>query len=211
MIDNKDIIFEDDYLLVINKPAGILTVPTNDNEKNTLTNQANKILEKRGLNIKVLPCHRLDRDTSGLIIYAKDKIIQEKIMDQFRNNQVRKRYIAFVDGALDIASGTVSFPIENKKAITKYKLLQKRKGYSIIKVEALTGRTNQIRIHFKMIGHPLLGERKFAFGKDFKVKFRRTALHASEIHFRHPCTNQKLYFFSRLPDDMSRLIGGQIK
>ena len=76
-----------------------------------------------------------------------------------------------------------------------------------IEVEPVTGRTNQIRIHFKMIGHPLLGERKFAFGKDFKVKFRRVALHASEIQFKHPLSGKVLYFSSKLADDMNRLIG----
>jgi 23S rRNA pseudouridine1911/1915/1917 synthase len=142
-----------------------------------------------------------------LIIYAKDNLVQEKMMEQFKNGQVEKKYIAFVRGTVKKSYGVINFPIKNRKAVTKYKLMQRRKGYSIIEVELLTGRTNQIRIHFKMIGHPLLGERKFAFGKDFKIKFRRVALHASQIEFRHPVNKKKLFFSSRLPDDMNRLIG----
>ena len=207
MLDEKIIIFEDDNLLIINKPSGILTVPTPKNEKYTLSNCINSILKKRNPQIRAFPCHRLDRDASGLIIFAKNQNIQQKVMGQFKSGQVKKKYIAFVQGVLKKSSGIISFPIENKKAITKYKLLQRRKGYSIIEVEPATGRTNQIRIHFKMIGHPLLGERKFAFGKDFKIKFRRVALHASEIQFKHPSSDKVLYFSSKLPDDMNRLIG----
>ncbi|MDD5005465.1 MAG: RluA family pseudouridine synthase [Candidatus Omnitrophica bacterium] len=207
MVSEKSIVYEDESLIVVNKPSGILTVPTPKNEKYTLTACLNKVLEKRGLNTKVFPCHRLDRETSGLIIYAKSPAAQEMIMEQFKIGQVKKKYIAFVQGLIKNPSDTISFPIENKKAITKYKLLQRRKDYSIIEVEPSTGRTNQIRIHFKMIGHPLLGERKFAFGKDSKVKFRRVALHASEIQFRHPADGRILCFSSKLADDMNRLIG----
>ena len=207
MLDQKIIIYEDDNLLVINKPAKILTVPTDKKEKYTLTSCINNILKQRGSAEKAFPCHRLDRDASGLIIYAKDQDIQQKIMQQFKNGLVKKKYIAFVDGILKDSFGTISFPIENKRAITKYKLVQRRKGYSIILAEPATGRTNQIRIHFKMIGHPLLGERKFAFGKDFKIKFRRVALHASEIQFKHPQTGRILNFSSKLADDMNRLVG----
>lgn len=207
MFDENNIVYEDNELVVVNKPSGILTVSTPKNEKHTLTNCLNSIFKKRNLGVKVFPCHRLDRDASGLIIYAKNKDIQDKIMDQFRNRQVKKKYIAFVQGIVRKSFGVIEFPIENKKAITKYKLLQRRNGYSIIEFEPTTGRTNQIRIHFKMIGHPLLGERKFAFGKDAKVKFKRMALHAAKIQFRHPVNKNILSFSLRLPDDMNRLVG----
>ncbi|MBL7198338.1 MAG: RluA family pseudouridine synthase [Candidatus Omnitrophica bacterium] len=211
MFDEKAIVFEDKRLLVVNKPSGMLTVPTPKKEKHTLTSCIKNIFEERGLHIEIFPCHRLDREASGLIIYAKNRDIQHKIMSQFKNGQVRKKYIAFIDGLIKKPKGTISFAIENKRAITKYKLLQRRKYYSIIEVEPSTGRTNQIRIHFKMVGHPLLGERRFAFGKDFKIKFRRLALHASEIQFRHPLSDKVLTISLRLPDDMNRLIGSLMK
>jgi len=207
MFDEKAIVYEDNSLVVINKPPGILTVPTPKNEKYTLTNCINAMFKKRNLDVCALPCHRLDRDVSGLIIYAKSKDIQDKIMDQFRNRQIKKKYVAFVQGIVKSPFGIINFPIENKKAITKYKLLQRRKGYSIIEAESTTGRTNQIRIHFKMIGHPLLGERKFSFGKDANVKFKRVALHAAKIQFKHPVDKKILSFSLRLPDDMNRLVG----
>jgi len=207
MFDDKIILYEDESLLIINKPSGILTVPTPKKENYTLTSVVNTILRKKGIQTEVFPCHRLDRETSGLIIYAKSRAIQEIVMEQFKNGKVKKKYIAFVQGLVKQPSGVISFPIENKKAITKYKLLQRRKGYSIIEAEPETGRTNQIRIHFKMIGHPILGERKFAFGKDFNIKFRRVALHAGEIKFSHHATGKSLSFSCRLADDMNKLIG----
>jgi 23S rRNA pseudouridine1911/1915/1917 synthase len=207
MLDEKIIIYEDQFLLVVNKPPGILTVPTPKKENYTLTSCINKILKDKNPQVNAWPCHRLDRDTSGLIIYAKDRATEQKITEQFKNGRVEKKYIAFVDGTMKQPGGVINFSIENKKAITKYKLVQRRKGYSIIEAKPVTGRTNQIRIHFKMIGHPLLGERKFAFGKDFKIKFRRVALHSSEIKFRHPVSGEFLHFSSRLPDDMNRLVG----
>jgi 23S rRNA pseudouridine1911/1915/1917 synthase len=211
MIDEKIIVYEDEALVIANKPSGILTVPTPKQERYTLTRILNDIFKKRGFKKEVFPCHRLDRDTSGLIIYAKGRAFQQALMEQFRNGQVNKKYIAFIQGLVKNPQGVISFPLENKKAITKYKLLQRRKGYSIIEVKPTTGRTNQIRIHFKMIGHPLLGERKFAFAKDYPVKFRRVALHASEIQFRHPLSGKLLSFSCKLPDDMNRLIGSLIK
>ena len=206
----NNIIYEDGDIMVIDKPSGLLTVPAPKKEKDTLSDHLNNIVRRRDKSAKVYPCHRLDKDTSGIIVYAKNKNSRELIMQQFKDGIVKKKYIAFVKGKMKRNSGTLSFPIENKKAFTKYKLLQARKGYSIIEVETLTGRTNQVRIHFAMILSPLLGERKFAFGKDFNIKFRRVALHASEIQFHHPQTKEILQFHCELPDDMSKLIGGQI-
>lgn len=211
MITEKNILYEDDDVLVINKPAGMLTVPTPKKEKYTLTSCLGALLRGRGFEGGVYPCHRLDRDTSGLIIYAKKKSVQDAMMQQFRDGQVRKAYIAFVSGILKRPSGVISFPVENKKAVTKYKLLQKRKGYSIIEAAPTTGRTNQIRIHFATIGHPLLGERQFAFGKDFRVKFRRVALHACRLEFKHPTEGKFVRFAIPLPDDMSRFAGTQLR
>lgn len=212
MLNERSIIYEDQDLVILNKPAGILTVPTPKKEHHTLTNLLNEFLRRRGnADIRAYPCHRLDRDTSGLIIYAKSKHIQQAVMEQFKHGQVQKAYVAFVRGELKRPVGILSFPIESKKAITKYKLLQRRRGYSIIEARPTTGRTNQIRIHCAMIGHPLLGERQFAFGRDFSVKFHRVALHASRLALPHPRTGGRLELHCPLPDDMSKLCGGQIK
>jgi 23S rRNA pseudouridine1911/1915/1917 synthase len=198
-----DIVFEDEFIVIVNKQPGVLTVPTPKNEKYTLTNLLNEEFKKRGSSVKILPCHRLDRDTSGLIIYAKGRDVQDKVMEEFKKGKVKKTYIAFVQGKISRREGTIGYPIEGKPAITQYKVLKKdMRGFSVIELHTLTGRTNQVRLHFKMIGHPLLGERKFAFGKDYALKFRRVALHATRLLFTHPVSKKILDFTSDLPKDM---------
>ena len=210
MINRNAIVYEDDDIIVVNKPAGLLTVPTPRNERNTLTSQLNLLLQQQQPSIRVFPCHRLDRDTSGLIVYAKSRQTQQAVMEQFKRGVVKKKYIAFIRGRINQQRGIVNFSVEGKKSVTKYCVLQRRSHFSILEVESLTGRTNQVRIHFAKLGFPLLGDRKFAFGRDFAVKFRRAALHAWRIEFLHPRTRKKLYFHCELADDMSRLVGTQI-
>ncbi len=199
---NIPIIYEDDWLLVLDKPSGLLTIPTPKNEPRTLSSILNEDLKKRGLAYRLYPCHRLDRETSGLIIYAKGKSIQKKIMEEFQHKSVKKIYIAFIQGSLPKDEGSISYPIESKSAVTKYRVTEKRKDFSIVEVVPLTGRTNQIRIHFKNIGHPLVGESKFAFRRDFKLRAKRLCLHAWVLRFMHPVTGKELSLLDALPTDM---------
>jgi 23S rRNA pseudouridine1911/1915/1917 synthase len=209
MIKNKQIkiTFEDDCIVVVDKPAGILVIPTPKNEKYTLTSILNEDFKERGLNITLHPCHRLDRETSGIIIYAKGKKNQQKIMEQFKQHKVKKTYIAFVHGHLKTPKGVLRDYLEGKLAVTEYKILEHKPNFDIIELNPLTGRKNQIRIQFKKIGHPLVGERHFAFARDFDLKFKRTALHAQKIEFNHPKTNKHLIFKADLAKDMLGLIG----
>lgn len=199
---NIPIVFEDDWLLVVNKPAGLLTVPTPKNESRTLVSILNKDVEAKGLKYKLYPCHRLDRDTSGLLIFAKSKSIEEKIADAFRSRQVSKKYIAFVHGKLLQKQGQINSSIEGKSALTKYRVIQEKSNYSIIEVVPVTGRTNQIRIHFKSIAHPLVGEDKFAFRKDFSLRFKRVCLEAKELNFKHPQTVEDMNISIDLAPDL---------
>ena len=203
MSSKYSIVFEDKYLLIINKPSGLLVVPTPRNERHTLTNLINRMLRERGEHQKAYPCHRLDRDTSGLIIYAKDLIALKRMEQAFKERQVKKKYITFVRGCPIRKQGSITYRLEGQPARTNYRLLEKHSGFSVIEAEPITGRTNQIRIHFKMLGHPVLGERKYAFGKDFSVKFPRLALHASQIEFTHPITGKFISLRASLPTDMS--------
>ncbi|MDP1852623.1 MAG: RNA pseudouridine synthase [Candidatus Omnitrophota bacterium] len=204
-------IYEDDYLLIVDKPSGLLTIPTPKKEFRTLTAILNEEAEKKEPNLRLYPCHRLDRQTSGLIIYAKTKRAQQAMMESFHRQKVYKEYIAFVRGKLKESSGRIKSYIrhdereEPKLAVTDFEVANFFNGFSEIKVFPRTGRTNQIRIHFKQIGHPLLGERKFAFGRDFEVKFKRLALHSSRLTFDHPVTGKRLDIYSELPSDMERL------
>jgi len=213
---NIPIVYEDDWLLVLNKPSGLLTVPTPKNEPRTLTSIVNEDLKKkglprpcaqgRGLSYCLYPCHRLDRDTSGLIIYAKGKSMQKKMTDEFKRKRIKKAYIAFVQGRLSKDQGDIRYPIEGRSAITKYKMVEKRNGFSIVEIMPLTGRTNQIRMHFKQIGHPLVGETKFAFRRDFKLKAKRVCLHAEYLEFIHPITTKPLYLYADLPIDLKEFL-----
>lgn len=200
------IIYEDEYLIAAEKPCGMLTIPTPAGETNTLTHHLNGELERRGEKTKAHPCHRLDRDTSGVILYAKGKKAQQEVMDLFHKRLVKKKYIAFIRGGLAKKNAVISLPIENKPAETAYRVLEERKDFTVVEIEPGTGRTNQIRIHFRKINHPLLGETKYAFRKDFKVNFRRLALHAAELELVHPFTGKTLRLSSPLPEDMKKFL-----
>ena len=203
---NIPVVYEDDWLLVLDKPSGLLVIPTPKNEKRTLTSILNEDLERRGISYRLHPCHRLDRETSGLIIYAKGKSIQKKMMDEFRGKKIKKNYIALTQGALPQNQGQIQNPIEGVNAVTKYKVIQSRKDFTVVEVTPLTGRTNQIRLHFKQIGHPLLGETRYAFRRDFKIKAKRLCLHARDLEFIHPVTRKHIHLSIDLPEDLREFL-----
>jgi RluA family pseudouridine synthase len=203
---NIPIVYEDEWLLVADKPAGLLTIPTPKNEARTLTSILNDDLKLKGAAYRLHPCHRLDRSTSGLIIYAKGKSMQKKMMELFKARAVKKTYIAFLHGLPRAERGTVNSPIEAEDAVTHYKVIEKRKDFSIVEVNPLTGRKNQIRIHFRRMGHPLVGEDKFAFRKDYLLKAKRPFLHAKSLEFIHPQTGEPLVIDSGLAGDMEEFL-----
>jgi len=194
-IGNIPIVYEDNWLLVVDKPAGLLTIPTPKKESRTLTS----ILHAH-------PCHRLDRETSGLIIYAKGKSTQKKMMQEFQYRRVKKKYLAFVQGYLNQNQGQIKNPIEGLTALTKYKVREKKKDFSILEASPLSGRTNQIRIHLKQIGHPILGDTRFAFRRDFKIKAKRLCLHAQSLEFMHPITGKFIHLEAELPQDLKEFL-----
>lgn len=202
-----EIIYQDQYIAVINKPSGLLTIPSPKNEKYTLTSLVNQMLKKELSAPNLYPCHRLDRETSGLIIYAFGKAIQQKMMEEFRQKKVKKKYLAFIQGIPKKNEGIINYKIDNQPALTNYKIVEKKSsGFSVVIAEPITGKTNQIRLHFKMLGHPIVGERKFAFAKDFYLRFKRLALHAQEVSFIHPATGKPMYFKEEIPLDMREFL-----
>ncbi len=192
-----EIVFNDEYLVVINKIAKILVQPTTNEKKNTLTT-----LLAKHLGSKVFPCHRLDKETTGLIVYAKKSQVQTDIMRQFQKGEVFKKYIAFIRGHLKGKKGLldeyiidkdgVKFGEKEKKAKTVYKVLKLFEYFSVLELKPLTGRTNQLRIQLAKIGHPILGEDKYAFRRDFEIKFKRTALHVFYLSFIHPASRDRV-------------------
>ncbi|MCK5581672.1 MAG: RluA family pseudouridine synthase [Candidatus Omnitrophica bacterium] len=218
------VLYEDESLIVVDKPAGILVIPSPKKETKTLTSLVNEQYQKNfqdtkvhssGLKrIRLHPCHRLDRDTSGVIIFAKGKKHQQLMMQEFHKREVQKRYIAFVRGQISPKKGEIEKAIRDhhrqnvaaKMAVTRYKVTGSKPGFSVVEVWPKTGRTNQIRIHFSDMGHPLLGERVYAFRRDFPVKFRRLALHAKEVVFRHPVSKKQVHVTASLPKDMREFL-----
>jgi 23S rRNA pseudouridine1911/1915/1917 synthase len=206
-----EIIFKDEYIIVLNKIAKLLVHPSPKKEKYTLTSLLEKEIGK-----KAYPCHRLDRETTGLIIYAKTKKVQKAISMQFKKLNIKKGYIAFIKGKLNKEKGGLEgyvlhkegerYGQKPKKARTFYKVLNRFDGFSIVKLEPLSGRTNQLRIQLARIGHPILGERKYAFGREFKHKFRRVALHAFYISFIHPISKERVELKIDLPEDMKKFL-----
>lgn len=203
---NIPIVYEDEWLLVADKPSGLLVIPTPKNESRTLTSIFNEDLKQKGIGYRLHPCHRLDRETSGLIIYAKGKSIQKKIMQEFKDKKVKKEYLAFIQGAPARLKGEISNPIDGKNALTRYEIIAQKKNFSVVKVSPKTGRTNQIRIHFKQLGCPLLGETRYAFRRDFQLKAKRLCLHAQKLEFVHPVTKNLISLAADLPPAMQEII-----
>lgn len=192
------IAYNDDWLLVADKPSGLLVIPTPKKESRTLTSILNEEINK-GVSYRLHPCHRLDRETSGLVIYAKGKSVQGKMMEFFKQRKIKKTYMAFAHGIILENSGEIQRPIEGLSATTGYRVVMRFKEFSLVEVTPLTGRTNQIRIHFKSIGHPLVGEDKFIFRKDYKLRANRICLHAQSLEFPHPITGKVIKIYSKLP------------
>lgn len=206
------IIYEDDFLIVVDKPSGMLVIASPGNETNTLTDLLNRELDERKVETNAHPCHRLDRETSGLVLYAKGKKMQALLMDEFSKRAVKKAYIAFVHGKVKKNFDIIEKKIYNRnkdrmqQAATKYTVTERHDDFTVVEAQPITGRTNQIRIHFADIGHPLVGESLFAFRKDFKLKFKRVALHATYLKFIHPVTKKTIEFSSPLPKDMENFL-----
>ena len=202
-----DIVFDDEYIIVLNKIAKLLIQPSPKNERWTLTS-----LLQNEIKTAVYPCHRLDRETTGLIIYAKNKRIQKDIMNEFRRGLVKKKYVAFVKGRIKQVKGFLSgyildaegarFKEKPKMAKTNYRVLRAFRYFSAVELMPVTGRTNQLRIQLAKEGNPILGERRYAFRRDFKLDFKRLALHAYFISFVHPVSGQRINLKIDLPDDM---------
>lgn len=216
MMKNITLLYENDELVIFEKPSGVLVTPAPGKEKKVLTDIVN--IQYGEGRLKLYPCHRLDCMTSGAIIYAKGKKHQQSIRELFQKGAVEKKYITFVKGRLKESSDVVRSGIQDyhqkkfarnsrpKMAVTKYEVLRYGKGFSVLEVQPVTGRTNQIRIQFAEMGHPVLGERVYAFRKDFDVDMKRLALHAHQLKFKNPVTGKVVEVVSDLPEDMEKFL-----
>ena len=212
-----NIIYEDEALLILNKPAGIPVHPSMDHYTDSLSNGIAFYFSKIGLKKKIRPVNRIDKDTSGIVIFAKNEYIQECLIKQMKSKQFVKKYIAVVNGNLDNSVGTISAPIARKEgsiiercvnesgniAITHYKVLKRTANYDIVECILETGRTHQIRVHFAHIGHSLLGDTLYGTPSDL---IKRQALHSYEVDFIHPITKQNVKYIADISEDLKNLL-----
>ncbi len=212
-----DIIYEDEWMLVVNKPAGIPVHPSRLHYEDSLSNGVKYYFDSIGLNKKIRPVNRLDLDTSGIVIFAKSEYIQEQFSIQMSKDIFKKEYLCIVDGYLNKKSGIINFPISRKEgsiiertvnisgkpSITLFTVLKEFDNYSLVNCKLQTGRTHQIRVHMNHFGHPILGDT--LYGKKSNL-INRQALHSYKIECVHPVTKEKLIFTAKLPDDMEYLL-----
>ena len=218
-----DIVFEDDDIIVVNKSKGMVVHPGNGNMDGTLVNAvlSHSKDSLSGIGGKIRPgiVHRLDKDTSGLIIVAKNDNAHLNISEQIKNHEVTKIYTCLVKGNIEEDEATIDMPIgrdthdrkkmaidsDGKEAVTHFKVLKRYYDYTLLRVKIDTGRTHQIRVHMAKIHHPVVGDEVYSSGKnEFNVKGQ--LLHSTILEFRHPRTNEKLHFEAPLPEEFEKVL-----
>ncbi len=212
------VIYEDDYIIVINKAEGLLSVATEKNEKETAFRIIMNHLKKQNKNNRLYIVHRLDRETSGLLLFAKQKETQMILQENWQRIVSEKKYYALVEGILEQKEGTIhtwlnedvkskkvyssDFDNGGQESFTDYKVEKEyKKGYSLLSINLRTGRKNQIRVHMQCIGHPIAGDKKYG-GSTSPIG--RIGLHAEKLTLRHPITGQVMTFVAPLPEKITR-------
>jgi len=213
-----DVVHEDADLLVLNKPPFILVHPTAPHHRSTLSHGIAHHFLRQGLLAKVRPVHRLDRDTSGLLLVAKSPVAHARLDVQLREGTLRRSYLAFVAGRVADDEGVVDAPIGRHKqnpnlravrpqagepARTRFRVVERFATATAIEAELETGRTHQIRVHLAHLGHPVFGDS--AYGGPAMEGLKRQALHASHLAFHHPSSGEPLAFEAALPADLQAL------
>ncbi|WP_163652351.1 RluA family pseudouridine synthase [Listeria sp. PSOL-1] len=212
-----DIVFEDDFILVINKPAGMASIPAQYHPKGSVASHVKGYYHLKGIDSAIHIVTRLDRETSGLMLIAKTRFAHARLSDFLQKGLLKRRYQALVTGQLSESSGSIIAPIgrrdvsimerivtpEGKYAKTNYQRIAHYQDFDHLKIELETGRTHQIRVHFSYIGHPLIGDEMYG-GKVDQLK--RQALHSYHLHLQHPFTEEYLEFEIPLPADIENMI-----
>ena len=211
-----EVIYEDSDIIVVNKPKGMVVHPANGNPDGTLVNAILALCKDNlsGIGGEIRPgiVHRLDKDTSGLLIIAKNDLAHKNISEQIKNRQVKKIYIALVKGNVAEDEATIDMPIgrstkdrkkmavrkDGKTAITHFKVLKRYNKYTLLEIKIDTGRTHQIRVHMAEIGHPVVGDMVYSSGKN-EFGIEGQMLHAKSLDFRHPVTGKEMHLEADVP------------
>jgi 23S rRNA pseudouridine1911/1915/1917 synthase len=227
-----EVVFEDDHVIVINKPAGLVVHPAAGIHSGTLANALAYHFQQLSNAGSIRPgiVHRLDKDTSGLLVVAKTESGHENLSDQFRAREVFKSYVALVYGVVKQESGRIEQPIARdprnrtrmaivpggRGALSLYRVRRSYNSFTLLDVELKTGRTHQIRVHLSWLKHPVVGDELYAGGRDNNVqdvqlrarirKLKRQFLHAEQLAFRHPRTGEGLRFVAPLPAELADLL-----
>ena len=218
MINKKmDIVYEDKYLLVVNKPSKLLTVATDKEKEKTLYHEASIYVKKKHKSNKIFIVNRLDKDTSGIVVFAKDEKTKIMLQNNWDKFAVKREYIALVKGNINPKTNTLKNKLvetktnfvyidekskEGKLAITKYNFIKKVNSDSLISIEILTGRKNQIRVQLNNINHPIVGDMKYGKNKSF---YNRLMLHANKLILINPNNNEKLELIAKLPKEFNNI------
>ncbi|ASS76374.1 hypothetical protein CIG75_16385 [Tumebacillus algifaecis] len=212
------ILFEDEHLIVVNKRPFLLVHPTNPTQTETLSHGLTHHFMQQGLQTKMRPVHRIDRDTSGVLVVAKTAFAHQHLDRQLRDRELKREYVAFVDGTISEERGQIDAPIGKHKqnpnlravrpnagefALTRYHVLERFETATLVQLELETGRTHQIRVHLTHLGHPLLGDRQY--GHVGLNLLKRQALHASKVSFNHPASGEVIVVEAPLAPDLVAL------
>lgn len=214
------LVYEDEHILVINKGYGVLSMGTDTKKDGTAYSIMREYVKYHNPNAKVFIVHRLDRDTSGLMMLAKTMEAKDAMQHNWNNMVLNRKYVAVVEGKVAQKEGVIkSYLAENSQyevystndstkgqfAVTRYKCLKSAKGYSLMEVELDTGRKNQIRVHMKDLGHPIAGDRKYGASHS---PINRLALHAQTLRFVHPITRREMNFTTPIPAGFRSIVKG---
>lgn len=218
------IVYEDAYLIVVEKKEGLLSVSTEHQKERTAQHILSEYMKRSHRNNRIFIVHRLDRETSGLMMYAKDEKTQNTLRDNWHDIVTDRRYVAIVAGEMEKDAGNVESYLtdrklyvsssphddgEGKLAITHYKTIKRANGYSLLELKLETGRKNQIRVHMQDLNHPIVGDRRY--GDEKTDPIGRLALHAFKLCFYHPVTSELMQFETPYPSAFRNLVQRKVK
>lgn len=216
-----DIIFEDDCFMVLNKKPNIVVHPTSSHPSGTVANAIKFYLNKKGESGKIRPVSRLDRDTSGIIIFAKNQFVQESLIRQMNSRTFKKEYVGIVHSEVKDLKGTIDLPIERKPgsimlrhvsqagspSVTHFEVIEHLRNATYLRFTLETGRTHQIRVHCQAIGHPLIGDTLYTnTGTENSGLINRQALHSWKVNFIHPLSEKAVTLTAPVPSDILRVL-----